>query len=120
MEKIVEIGGQKVPFKATAGTTRRYRAKFGRDMMKDMQDLTNEYLKSGTLSIEVLEIFENVAYIMAKQADDSITDDPDEWLDNFEIFSIYQVLPEIQTLWNLQQMTLSESKKKLKELLKDQ
>lgn len=120
MEKIVKIGDMNVPFKATAGTPKRYRVKFGREMMKDIQDLAEEYLKSEQLSVDALQIFENVAYIMAKQADDSITDDPDEWLDNFEIFSIYYVLPEILKLWNLQQMTLSESKKKLKELLKDQ
>ena len=40
-----------------------------------------------------LEVFENIAFIMAKHADPSIPDTPEEWLDNFNTFSIYQVLP---------------------------
>ena len=42
-----------------------------------------------------LEMFENIAYIMAKHADPTIPDSPEEWLDEFSTFSIYQVLPKI-------------------------
>ena len=42
-----------------------------------------------------LEMFENIAYIMAKHADPSIPDSPEEWLDNFSTFSIYQILPQL-------------------------
>ena len=42
-----------------------------------------------------LEMFENIAYVMAKHADPSIPDTPEEWLDGFNTFSIYQVLPQI-------------------------
>ena len=48
--------------------------------------------------IEDLEIFENVAYIMAFHADPSIPKTIDEWLEQFEMFSIYEVLPEILNL----------------------
>lgn len=48
---------------------------------------------------EDLEISENVAYIMACHADPSIPGTIDEWLDQFEMFSIYQVLPQILELW---------------------
>ncbi len=51
------------------------------------------------MQIEDLEIFENVAYIMAYHADHSIPGTIDDWLDEFEMFSIYQVLPEILELW---------------------
>ena len=38
---------------------------------------------------------------MAKHADPSIPDTPEEWLDGFNAFSIYQVLPQIIELWGL-------------------
>ena len=38
---------------------------------------------------------------MAKHADSSVPDSPEEWLDAFSTFSIYQVLPEIIKLWGL-------------------
>ena len=53
-----------------------------------------------------LEMFENIAYIMAKHADS-----PEEWLDEFSTFSIYQVLPKIIELWGLNVQTDVESKK---------
>ena len=61
-------------------------------------------------------MFENVAYIMAKHADPDIPNDPDEWLEQFDTFSIYQVLPEILKLWHLDNLTTIESKKKLEQL----
>ena len=51
------------------------------------------------IPIEDLEIFENVAYIMAYHADSGIPDTIDEWLDRFDMFSIYEVLPELLALW---------------------
>lgn len=53
-----------------------------------------------------LEMFENIAFIMAKHADPSIPDTPEEWLDN-----IYQVLPQLIELWGLNVKTDVESKK---------
>jgi hypothetical protein len=51
-----------------------------------------------------LEIFENIAYIMAYHADKTIPSTINEWLDGFGMFSIYEILPEILELWgsNLQ------------------
>ena len=56
-------------------------------------------------------IFENVAYIMAYHADHSIPATIEEWLDEFEMFSIYEVLPEILELWGMNLQTEIESKK---------
>lgn len=64
-----------------------------------------------SMDIESLEIFENIAYIMARHADLSIKDDIDEWLENFNTFSIYQVLPQLIELWGLNLKTDSKSKK---------
>ena len=69
-----------------------------------------------SLDMFSLEMFENIAYVMAKHADANIPDTPEEWLDEFNTFSIYQVLPEIIDLWGLNVMTGVESKKNLKRL----
>lgn len=112
MEKIVDVSGQKVAFKATASTARRYRQQFNRDLLVDMQDLSKSVNNGGTLSASALETFENIAFTMAKQADPDITCTPDEWLDRFDMFSIYEVLPQIIQLWGVSMETLETSKKK--------
>jgi hypothetical protein len=52
-----------------------------------------------------------VEHLMAKHADPSLPDTAEEWLDEFSVFSIYQVLPEIIELWGLNVQTQSVSKK---------
>ena len=63
------------------------------------------------LEIEDLEIFENVAYIMAFHADPTIPGTIEEWLDQFEMFSIYEILPEILELWGSNLFTDVNAKK---------
>jgi flavorubredoxin len=65
----------------------------------------------GILDIDDLEIFENVAYIMAWHADPSIPGTIDEWLEDFEMFSIYEILPEILKLWGDNLITQVDVKK---------
>lgn len=112
MERTIHIDGKDVPFKATAATIRNYRALFGRDLLVDFKKLEAEILAEETLSPETLTIFENFAYTMAKQADPTIPDTADEWLDTFNMFSIYLVLPQIVELWKVSELPLSVSKKK--------
>ena len=78
----VGIDGKEVLFKASAAIPRIYRLKFQRDI-----------------------------YTMAKHADPAIPDDVEEWLDGFNTFSIYQVLPELIKLWGLNVKTDAEAKK---------
>ena len=115
IEKTVNISGQEVKFRSSATVPRLYRVKFKRDIFKDLAKLEKAYnKKSGKdedLQIDDLEIFENVAYIMAYHADPTIPKTIDEWLDQFEMFSIYQVLPEILELWGANLVTDIESKK---------
>ena len=111
----IEIDGKQVPFKASAAIPRIYRIKFHRDIYKDLDVLGkavgNGDEGSSLLDMFSLEMFENIAYIMAKHADPSIPDSPEEWLDEFSTFSIYQVLPKIIELWGLNVQTDVESKK---------
>ena len=64
----------------------------------------------------IREMFENIAYVMAKHADPSIPDTPEEWLDGFNTFSIYQVLPQIIELWGLNTRTEVQAKKNFAQL----
>ena len=38
-----------------------------------------------------LEMFENIAFIMAKHADASIPDTPEEWMDQFNTVKVFAV-----------------------------
>lgn len=126
MDKIIEIDGKKVGFRATALTPRLYRHKVGRDVVRDLNQLKNSYNRvkhlprnaskaekeDAQLSVLDLEIFENIAFVMAKQYDSSVPDTTEEWLEKFSIFSIYEILPHILELWQLNQKTTSSPKKK--------
>ena len=120
IRKDIEIDGQKVAFKASAAIPRIYRLKFQRDIYKDLAVLEKSIgdvkEESSNLDMFSLEMFENIAFIMAKHADPSIPDTPEEWLDNFNTFSIYQVLPQLIELWGLNVKTDVEAKKKLAQL----
>ena len=120
IERTIDIDGKKVPFRSSATIPRLYRAKFKRDIFQDLSKLEKSYNKKAKegddLQIEDLEIFENVAYVMAYHADSSIPKSIDEWLDQFEMFSIYQVLPEILELWGENMMAQVEAKKGLAEV----
>jgi hypothetical protein len=116
LEKTVKIGDTDVKFRSSASVPRLYRIKFGRDIFKDLSKLEKSYKEKASedgssMEIEDLEIFENVAYIMAFHADPTIPKTIDEWLEQFEMFSIYEVLPEILELWGTNLITDVQSKK---------
>ena len=120
MVKKIEIDGKEVAFRASAAIPRIYRMKFQRDIYKDLAALEkaigDNSEEVSNLDMFSLEMFENIAYIMAKHADPSIPDTPEEWLDEFNTFSIYQVLPKIIELWGLNTEVEIDSKKKLDQL----
>lgn len=126
MEKKFFVGKQEVRMRASALIPRTYRFKFGRDLVRDMMTLQKSYQKAmelqakGDISSEEanlsaldLTIFENVAWCMAKSADASIPDSPDEWLETFEgVFSIYEILPHVLELWGINNAQTSQTRKK--------
>lgn len=126
MDKIIKIDGKEVGFRATALTPRLYRHKIGRDIIHDLNKLKRAYEKATALpetatdeeredaqlsSID-LEIFENVSFIMARQYDTSLPNTPEEWLDGFKTFSIYEILPSVLELWAMNEMQTAKPKKK--------
>ena len=121
LTKTVNIDGKDVLFRASAAIPRIYRNRFHRDIYKDLNDLQKSVgegdPEASTLDGLSLELFEDISYIMAKHADQQgVPDTPDEWLDQFGTFSIYQVLPEIIELWGLNVQTQVESKKNFERL----
>ena len=89
ISKEIEIDGKLVPFKASAAIPRLYRARFRRDIFRDLMRLGK-----------------------ALHADPKQPDTPEEWLDQFNTFSIYTVLPQLLDLWHLNIETDVEAKKK--------
>ncbi len=128
MEAEVKIDGRPVRFRATAAVPRLYRIKFRRDIMQDIQmvkkaldaqETLKEDLDNGDLSslpLEVLELFEATAYIMAKHADpNGVPSTVEDWLDTFSTFSVYEIFPVICALWEGNMESLAEAKKKLEQ-----
>ena len=116
MRSMVPTATNYVTFRASAAILKIYRNKFHRDIYKDLHDLQKSIdendPENSALDSFSLELFEDISYIMAKHADpQGVPDTPDEWLDQFGTFSIYQVLPEIIELWGLNVQTQVENKK---------
>lgn len=117
MEKTIVIDGKELKFKATAATPRVYRQAFGRDIYIDAQMLFEAISKEESFSVEVLNAFEDIAFCMNSQAEgrelkrESVEKEMDEWLENFETFSIYKILPQLIELWQLNTEQKSTPKK---------
>ena len=113
IKKIITIDGIEVPFKASAAVPRLYRLNFRRDIYKDFSTLKTEVTEGdenkSEIGIESLEVFENIAYI-------NVPDNPDEFLEQFNTFSIYEILPQLIELWGLNTTTQVESKKNIARL----
>ena len=121
IQKNITIDGIEVPFKASAAVPRLYRLKFRRDIYQDFASLQKSVgentEESSALDIESLEVFENIAYIMAKHADpENVPDSPDDFLERFNTFSIYEILPQLIELWGLNTAVQVESKKNIARL----
>lgn len=133
MTKEISIGGKPYIFKSTAAIPRMYRLKFNRDIFVDMERLKNNveasekkqneerekaeregriYEETSDIPIDSLEMFENIAYLMNKHGDPSQPSDIDEWLEQFDTFNIYEILPELLELWNFNNKGMSVPKKK--------
>ena len=64
MDKVIEIDGKAVKFRATAAIPRLYRIKFGRDIIQDMKAVHDAMKKAergeAPIPAQMLEVFENV------------------------------------------------------------
>ena len=99
MEKIIYIGDRPVKFKSTGATLLRYKLQFQRDMLTDLLRLEKAINNNDELNVSNidLELFYNLLWTYAKTADKTI-DPPLEWLDTFDEFPIFDIIPELQEL----------------------
>ena len=120
MVKTLTIDGRSVTFRATAAVPRLYRIKFRRDIMQDMGEIQKALRQAeesdspeSNIPPRLLEMFEDVAFIMARHGDPENTPaTPEEWLDQFNTFSVYEIFPQILELWDLNLETQANPKKK--------
>lgn len=103
MEKTIIIDNKEVNFKSTAATPLRFKAQFGKDYFAEIVKLNKlNKFKDASDNFEALEnadfeIFYNLIWVLAKTADKSIPD-PMTWLDGFEEFRLFEIIPEVQDL----------------------
>lgn len=103
MEKTIEIDGKQVSFKSTAATPLRYKAQFGRDYfseilkMEELKKIKKTKNQAETLAKIDFNTFYNIIWVLAKTADKKIPE-PLEWLDTFEEFPLFEIIPQIQDL----------------------
>lgn len=120
IKREIVVSGKPVMFRSSATVPRLYRAKFKRDIFRDLSRLEKSFKANAEngdeFAIDDLEIFENLAYIMAYHADNSIPQDINEWLDQFEIFSIYEIMPDLLAMWSENVQTDVAAKKGLAEV----
>lgn len=113
--KTIAVDGKDVTFRASAAIPRLYRNKFHRDIYRDLNELQKgiDENSAGESNLDTfsLELFENIAWLMVRHADSAVPDTPEEWLDGFNTFSIYEVLPQIIELWGINTQQQVESKK---------
>lgn len=124
MRKTIIINNIECKFKSSAAVPRMYRLKFGRDIFVDMTKLKKQIdiqkklqketgEENSSLPIESLEMFENIAFLMHKHGDKTQPSEIDEWLEQFETFDIYEILPEILEMWNVENKQMSTPKKEI-------
>jgi len=103
MERTIEIDGKQVRFKSTAATPLRFKAQFKKDYFAEIIKLNKlSKFKEDKTNYEALEsadfeVFYNIIWTLAKTADKSIPE-PIAWLDEFEEFPLFEIIPQIQDL----------------------
>lgn len=121
MFKEIQIGGIKVPMVANAATPLRYKHLFHKDILKEMNDASDDTEK-------VTDSIPELAFVMAKQAaakegkaDLNLLNESDfiGWLEQFDPFDIPMASNEIVSLYMGNALTDSESKKKEKDAPKE-
>lgn len=136
MQKLIEVEeGRSVNFKASAFSPIAYNRLFpGRDFLRDMDALNKKNeknekkeedgeIKSSIFDMEDYILFARISYLFAYQGlapspreteeqREFVQKYPDamEWIDTFNTFSIYEILPEIMELWYKNDKTISKPK----------
>ena len=126
LQKTIKVGDREVTFRASALSPQAYKILFKRDFFKDLENFTelqnlanvepvgeDGKLKDIPITTENYEQFMRIAFCMAFQACGRGLNSPKHkafleeypdmwaWLDSFETFSLFEVLPQILELWGV-------------------
>lgn len=107
MKKSIKIGNEMVEMSASALTPFSYKRLFGRDIIKDIQQIQKD-AQEGNLDPEIVVM---LVYIMAKEANKDLPP-LEEWLSGFELFEVYECFNDAITLWGLNEQQNSTPVKK--------
>ncbi len=114
MIKSVLIDGKYLNMKVTANTPKRYREVFGKDLITDLRDLWKHTDKKTGKILDGFDFgtIERMAYIMAKQGNNDIADNIDDWLDTIENpQALYEAMPQIIGMWSANERQIATAKK---------
>ena len=84
----------------------RYKSQFGKEYLADIMKLSKVYGDIQKISTSKakpdystfdIEVFYNILWCMAKSADLTIPD-PMTWLDSFETFPVFEILPQVMDI----------------------
>lgn len=129
--KKVVLEGQTIRLGASGNTPFLYMSRTGRDINKDISQLftkfksiqTSETIDSIPFGMEELEIFADIIYTMAYQGAEDKKNFPatrSDWLDSLDtVFTVYELLPTVFELWNMNtQQTVEAKKNRIQPLVK--
>lgn len=125
MIKVVNIEGVDRKMASSAILVRQYRAHFGKDLIVEMTKAMRQRLKAANKKLsEVSEedieledidqtVFENLGWLMLRNAGEDVGDTPDEWLETLESpLTVYNLMGVITDLWSAGLKTTAIPKKK--------
>lgn len=111
MRKIISIDGKEIMMEVNGATPRIYRSMFGSDLLPTLQSAVSS--KGEVVSTEV---FENLAFCMAKQSGETEAETIEEWLAQFESpLAIANSIKDIFALWKANTATTVTAKKKARQ-----
>lgn len=96
MEKFIEIDGKQIGFKSSAAFLIRYRDFFGRDGLKDLNDLIKG-AEEGEEGVESFITCQRIIWCLAKTYNKKISV-LEDWLDCFDEFNTAEVFKELMPL----------------------
>ncbi|PEJ48218.1 hypothetical protein CN692_24230 [Bacillus sp. AFS002410] len=104
MEKTILIDGKQIRFKSTGATPLKYKAQFQKDFFVEILKLNSlkklnagQDIKAEDIDHVDFDVLYNIIWVMAKTADQTIPE-PIEWLDQFDEFPLFDIVPKVQEL----------------------
>lgn len=108
--KTITIDGIDVALKCTGATSVLYRKEFGKDLFVEFNKYAKNIGEDGEIPEGAIDMLQEAAYIMAKQANPNIKDYI-SWLDQFNMMGMVQDISQIADFIVEDRKTVSEPKK---------